>query len=118
MTKTLALRHPSYSPESSPFLNEIRQPGYASQAHEPWTEALYLHYVLNVHPALSQAALLSTNPRQRIADEHVYHQSAAEAGVHQDHPGGVLADLADDGRFFSALDNADVPRSSWLLTRW
>ena len=33
------------------------------------------------------------NSRQRIADEHVYHAGAAEAGVHEDHPLRLIADL-------------------------
>src|ERR687893_1231186 len=46
----------------------------------------------------------STNPRQRIPDEHVYHAGAAEPGVHHDHPRGILADLADDLGLLAALD--------------
>src|SRR5215210_738247 len=43
------------------------------------------------------------NPRQRIADEHVDHAGAAELGVHDDHARRLLADFADDRRFFPAF---------------
>ncbi len=47
---------------------------------------------------------LSTNPRQRIADEHVYHAGATEAGVHEDHPRRLLTHLPYNRCFFAALD--------------
>src|SRR4028118_105130 len=47
---------------------------------------------------------LSTDPGQRVADEHVYHAGAAEPGVHHDHARGLLADLADDLGVLAALD--------------
>src|SRR5829696_4769763 len=47
---------------------------------------------------------LSTNPRQRVSDEHVYHAGAAELGVHYDHPRGLFADLADDLGLLATLD--------------
>src|SRR5215211_2666349 len=38
----------------------------------------------------------STNPRQRVPDEHVYHAGAAELGVHYDHARRFLGHLAGD----------------------
>src|SRR5215204_42254 len=46
----------------------------------------------------------STNPRQRISDQHVYHACTTELGVHHDHACRLLAHLADDRSFFTALD--------------
>src|ERR671921_1979343 len=46
----------------------------------------------------------STNPRQRVSDQHVYHTRTAELGVHHDHACRLLAHLADDRGFFTALD--------------
>src|SRR5215217_1438300 len=46
----------------------------------------------------------STNPRQRVSDQHVYHARTAELGVHHDHACRLLAHLADDRGFFTALD--------------
>src|SRR5688572_26755270 len=48
----------------------------------------------------------STYPRQRVADKHVYHAGAAEAGVHEDHPLRLLAHLADYRGLFAAFDPA------------
>lgn len=45
-----------------------------------------------------------TNPRQRVADEHVYHPGAAEPGVHHDHASRFLAHLADDSRLYLLLE--------------
>ncbi len=45
-----------------------------------------------------------TNPRQRIADEHVYHAGATELRVHYDHPRRLLAHLADDSCFFLSFE--------------
>ncbi len=41
---------------------------------------------------------LSTDPWQRVSDEHVYHAGAAEPGVHHDHARRILANLADESR--------------------
>src|SRR3712207_3180351 len=46
----------------------------------------------------------STDPRQRVPDQHVYHAGTAELGVHYDHPRGLFADLADDLGLLAALD--------------
>src|SRR5215212_2770427 len=46
----------------------------------------------------------STNPRQRVADEHVYHTSTAELGVHYDHTCGLFADLPDNLGLFATLN--------------
>src|SRR5918998_717809 len=46
----------------------------------------------------------STDPRQRIPDEHVYHAGAAKLGVHYDHPREIFADLTDDLGLLAALD--------------
>src|SRR3712207_4568916 len=46
----------------------------------------------------------STDPRQWVTDQHVYHAGAAELGVHYDHPCGLLADLTDDLGLLAALD--------------
>src|SRR5918998_5227848 len=46
----------------------------------------------------------STDPRQRVTDQHVYHAGAAELGVHYDHPSGLLSDLPDDLGLLAALD--------------
>src|SRR5215217_7944582 len=48
----------------------------------------------------------STNPRQRIPDEHVYHAGAAERGVHEDHPCGLLAHLTYDLGFLATFDSS------------
>src|SRR5215208_3441408 len=48
----------------------------------------------------------STNPRQPVTDEHVYHAGAAEAGVHNDHARGLFADLADNLGLLATLDAA------------
>ena len=47
---------------------------------------------------------LLTDPRQRVADEHVYHAGAAEPGVHEDHTRRFLAHLPDDRGFLATLD--------------
>src|SRR5918998_5465180 len=46
----------------------------------------------------------STNPRQRVPDEHVYHAGAAELGMHDDHPRGFLAHFADDLGLLATID--------------
>src|SRR5215207_401589 len=46
----------------------------------------------------------STDPRQRVSDQHVYHARTTEPGVHEDHARRLLTDLADDRGFFTALD--------------
>src|SRR5918998_2874768 len=48
----------------------------------------------------------STNPRQRVPDQHVYHAGAAELGVHYDHPRGLLANLPDDLGILATLDTS------------
>ena len=48
----------------------------------------------------------STDPRQRVSDEHVYHAGAAELRVHDDHPRGFLAHLAHDLGLFPTIDAA------------
>src|SRR3712207_1134524 len=45
----------------------------------------------------------STDPRQRVTDEHVYHAGAAELSMHYDHPRGLFADLTDDRSVFTTL---------------
>ena len=47
--------------------------------------------------------LFLTNPRQRVADEHVYHAGSAKLRVHQDHTGGLFAHLAYDLGFLAAF---------------
>lgn len=44
------------------------------------------------------------NLRQWVSNEHVDHAGNAEARVHEDHLGGLLAHLTDDGRFFAAFN--------------
>ncbi len=56
--------------------------------------------------SLTRATYL-TDPRQRVADEHVYHAGAAEPGVHEDHPRRLLAHLADD---LGVLATFDAPQ--------
>ena len=48
------------------------------------------------------------DPRQRVADEHVYHAGAAELGVHDDHARRLLAHLADD---LGLLATLGIPES-------
>ena len=72
MTKTPARQHPSYSPKSSTFLNEVRR--VMRLKHMNGSLVPTLHHTLR--PVLGQAALLSTYPRQRVADEHVDHAGA------------------------------------------
>jgi hypothetical protein len=45
----------------------------------------------------------STNSRQRVPNEHVYHVGAIEASVHEDHPRRLLAYLADDPGFLATF---------------
>lgn len=89
MTKTPTRQRPPYSPESSPFLNEVRRVMRLKHTSRSLVPALQHR----LHPVLGQALLLSTSPRQRVADEHVYH--AAEAGVYADHARWLLTNLAD-----------------------
>src|SRR5918993_4528236 len=60
--------------------------------------------MISTHPAREiRATISSTYPRQRVADEHVYHAGAAELGVHHDHPCWFFAYLTDDGGLFSSV---------------
>src|SRR3712207_2563244 len=52
----------------------------------------------------------STNSRQRVTDEHVYHAVAAELGVHYDHPRRLFANLADDLGLLATLDTSQRPQ--------
>jgi hypothetical protein len=53
---------------------------------------------------LVTGTFLLTDPRQRVAYEHVYHAGAAEQGVHHDHTRRFLANFANDGRFLPSVD--------------
>ena len=55
------------------------------------------------HEPLAQPSR-STDPGQRVTDEHVYHAGAAELGVHEHHPRGLFGYLTDDGGSFSAFE--------------
>jgi hypothetical protein len=60
--------------------------------------------MISTQPAREiRATISSTYPRQRVADEHVYHAGAAEAGVHDDHARWFLAHFADDLGFLAAF---------------
>ncbi len=39
---------------------------------------------------------MSTYPRQRVPDQHVYHAGTTKLRMHQDHPRWLFAHLADD----------------------
>src|SRR5829696_1776887 len=60
--------------------------------------------MISTHPAREiRATISSTYPRQRVADEHVYHAGAAEASVHDDHARRFLAHFADDLGFLATV---------------
>lgn len=71
----------SYSPEAFPFLTEV-QWLMCLKMHNPTDQSLISTLHPRLRPVLLQVVLLLTYPRQRIANEHVYHPRSAEAGVH------------------------------------
>src|SRR5215210_5624168 len=75
-----------------------------------WTTSVLSRARSSSHITRNFTALIlptpSTNSRQRIADEHIYHAGAAEPGVHEDHPRRLLAHLTDDRGFLTALNAA------------
>src|SRR5918997_2693074 len=72
--------------------------------------------MISTHPAREiRATISSTYPRQRVADEHVYHAGAAEAGVHDDHARRFLAHFADDLSILPTLDAAETFQGGFRL---